>query len=411
MFQRSIPKSVWAIAPVGLATALSLMGDATLYSVLPTHYADAGIGLTSVGLILSINRFIRLFTNSPAGWLFDRIVNRRLVFLGSLTLGVISTAMYAATVGLELFFIARLLWGLAWSGIWIGGTAIILQMAPDTERGRWVGIYQAWFFLGSALGSFAGGALTDGMGYRNGLWLGACLSAIGALVAALTLSVRHTNNNNARTISWRALLPDVRSLPTPLWITAMAQGLNRLASAGIIGATLGLIVQQSVGAELRWGIWHLGVASVTGSLLASRTLFSLVGAPMVGTLSDRTGNRWGLLALCLFIGAIGIAILPIPQGLALLVGTLASAIASGGVQSLATSLVGDWSRREEHGKHLAIFNIAGDLGSALGPIVAYALLPWTGLMAVYWGGAILLLVNAWWTMRYARRISQHHIET
>lgn len=407
MLQRSIPKSAWAIAPLGLATALSLMGDATLYSVLPTHYADAGIGLTSVGLILSINRFIRLLTNSPAGWLFDRIVNRRLVFLGSLTLGVISTAMYTATAGLELFFIARLLWGFAWSGIWIGGTAIILQMAPDAERGRWVGIYQAWFFLGSALGSFAGGALTDVMGYRNGLWLSACVSAIGALIAALTLSVHHANNHNARTLSWRALFPDVRNLSTPLWITAIAQGLNRLASAGIIGATLGLIVQQSIGAELRWGMWQIGVASVTGSLLASRTLFSLVGAPIAGTLSDRTGNRWGLLAFCLFIGAIGIAILPIPQGLALLVGTLVSAIASGGVQSLATTLVGDWSRREEQGKHLAIFNIAGDFGSALGPVIAYALLPWTGLMTVYWGGALLLLVNAWWTMRYARRISQH----
>jgi MFS family permease len=57
---------------------------------------------------------------------------------------------------------------------------------------------------------------------------------------------------------------------------------------------------------------------------------------------------------------------------------------------------------QEQGKHLAIFNIAGDLGSAIGPLVAYALLPVTGLIAVYWGCAILMLVNAFWIIRFKR---------
>ncbi len=398
-----------AILPIGLATALSLTGDATLYAVLPTHYADAGIALVSVGLILSANRFIRLLTNGPAGWLFDQLPDRRLLFLASLVLGIFASLIYATTVGLEPFFFARLLWGLAWSGIWIGGTAIVLQMAPDAERGHWVGIYQAWFFFGSALGSFTGGALTDLVGFRNGLWISIGISTIGTLAAALTLPSRQTNLRNAGARMHRRIvgLPDVRRISASMWMTALAQCINRLAGAGIVGATLGLIVQQNIGAEWQWGAWSIGVASITGGLLASRTLLSLVGAPIAGTLSDRLGNRWRLLALSLSVGAIGIAILPLPQPLVLVIGTITSSIASGSVQALATALVGDLSKRDEHGKNLAIFNIAGDLGSAIGPIATYALLSITGLTIVYWGCALLMLANGFWIVRFSRTASQY----
>lgn len=398
-----------AILPIGLATALSLTGDATLYAVLPTHYADAGIALVSVGLILSANRFIRLLTNGPAGWLFDQLPDRRVLFLASLTLGIVASIMYATTFGLEPFLFARLLWGLAWSGIWIGGTAIVLQMAPDAERGHWVGIYQAWFFFGSALGSFTGGALTDLVGFRNGLWISIGISTIGTIAATLALSTRQTNSRNTKVATRRrvVVLPNFRRISASLWMTALAQCINRLAGAGIIGATLGLLVQQNIGAEMWWGAWSIGVASMTGGLLASRTLLSLVGAPIAGTLSDRIGNRWRLLALSLSVGAIGIAILPLPQPLWLITGTISSSIASGSVQALTTALVGDLSQREDQGKNLALFNIAGDLGSALGPIVTYALLPITGLTAVYGSCAILMLINGFWIVRFSSTASQH----
>lgn len=36
------------IFPLGLGTALSLMGDTTLYTILPTHTSEAGIALGAV---------------------------------------------------------------------------------------------------------------------------------------------------------------------------------------------------------------------------------------------------------------------------------------------------------------------------------------------------------------------------
>jgi MFS family permease len=162
-----------------------------------------------------------------------------------------------------------------------------------------------------------------------------------------------------------------------------------------------LVVQQIFGSGMQVGDWRIGVASITGSILAARTLISLIGSPIAGKLSDHAKQRWGLLALSLLIGAFGMAVLGVPTEIALVVGTIGSAIASGGIQTLATALIGDLSHGKP-GKNLGIFYTMGDLSSALGPVVAYALLPITGLVALYLGCAILLLVTAGLSLPFLR---------
>ncbi|HEY65239.1 MAG TPA: MFS transporter [Caldilineae bacterium] len=389
--------------PLGLAMALSLMGDATLYTVLPTHTAEAGIALGAVGVVLSVNRFIRLASNGFAGWLYDRLPDRRRLFLGALWLGVFSTVIYALSPGLPLLLLGRLMWGIAWSGIWVGGNAIVLQMAPPSQRGAWVGIYQLWFFLGAALGYLLGGTLTDAVGYRTALGLGAGVSAMGALAAALSLSTRHTHNRQADASlrpremgGERPLWRGLTSISPAMWAAAAAHGVNRLVVAGVLSATLGLLVQARVGSSWQGGGWSIGVATVTGGLLAGRTAVSLVGAPLAGVLSDRSGRRWGLLAWSLAAGAMGIGLLALPGWPALIIGPLIGAAAGGSIQALATTLIGDLSAGERHGRGLGVLYTLGDLGSAVGPLAAYALLPVAGLPAIYLGCAALMLIIAGW---------------
>lgn len=419
-----------AIFALGIGTASSLMGDATLYTVLPTHPADAGIALASVGVILSINRVIRLVTNGPAGWLYDRVLDRRIIFLASLVIGAVSTALYAISSSFEPFFFARLLWGAAWSGIWVGGNAIVLEMAPENARGRWVGIYQVWFFFGSAVGSFLGGVLTDAFGYHNALWIGAAISTLGAFIAAVGLlnhfhlrSPRFSEGrdrdrtheksmiaqlqssdkgvltgdfvNSISQPSLRITRPrfvfDLRAISPQLWAVIASHGINRLVVAGVVTSTLGLLIR-----DLRGDAF--GVASITGALLATRTLVSLGSAGIFGEWSDRRSSRWGLLLSGLVMGAAGILLFAISDWFAFLAGALVGAVASGSIQSIATSLVGDLSPIAERGRILGIFNTAGDLGSAIGPLAAFALLPITGLGVVFITCAALMAGNATWVI-------------
>jgi len=135
-------------------------------------------------------------------------------------------------------------------------------------------------------------------------------------------------------------------------------------------------------------------------LLGSRTLISVFGAPIAGRMSDRAGGRWGLLAITLLAGALGTALLPAPHLIVLIPATIISALAYGSAQALSTALVGDLSDQQEYGRNLGIYNTSGDLGSAIGPLVAYALLSVTGLPVLYVGCGAVMLAMAVWALRF-----------
>jgi X-X-X-Leu-X-X-Gly heptad repeat protein len=173
---------------VGLGIVLSLLGDATLYTVLPdpTVAAAAGLSLSMVGVVLGLNRLVRLGLNPAAGVLFDRLPRRPLL-LAAMALGALSTASYALAPGAGLLLFGRVMWGAAWSGLWIGGTSAVLDLAGEESRGRLSARLQMWFFVGGGVAFFAGGAFTDLLGYRPGLLASAGCTAVGLLLWLLWL--------------------------------------------------------------------------------------------------------------------------------------------------------------------------------------------------------------------------------
>lgn len=374
------------LIPLGLGTALSLMGDATLYTVLPTHTSEAGITLAAVGIILSANRVIRLFLNGPIGYAYDRFPRRRL-FVPALFIGAISTAIYAAFSGFWPLLTGRLIWGLAWSGIWVGGATIILDVSNDRNRGRWTGLYQTWFFLGAAIGAFAGGWLTDQVGYTSTMWIGAGVTTLGGIAALFFLPETRSVALNPHHSSYFVLLSKWQP-NRELWTAIFLNGINRFITAGVIAATLALLVQD----QLTKNGLILGVATVTGTLLGLRTILSMAAAPMAGSISDRMGNRWGVTIAGLTTGGLGMLLLVNEKSFVILIGVGLTAIAGGAIQALVTTQTGDMVSEAQRGKAIGLLHTAGDLGSALGPITAYFLLRWFTLNDIYILCAILFIL-------------------
>ena len=367
--------------PLGLGTALSLVGDTTLYAVLPTHTAEAGVALGSVGIILSANRVVRIFLNGPAGLAYDRLPRRRL-FIPALFVGALSTAVYAATRGFWPLLVGRLLWGLAWSGIWVGGATVILDVTTAHDRGRWMGLYQTWFFLGAGMGAFVGGLLTDVLGFTGAMWIGAALTALGGLVALFLLPETRRVRPGADDCAVEGGGEEIRTSPHArrgLGVAASLQGINRFVVAGVITATVGLLVRD----RLRPTDLALGVATVTGALAAGRTLLSMAAAPLAGTASDWLGSRWSVAVPVLALGAASLVLMSWRAPAAIVAGISLGAVASGGVQALVTAISGDLVGQAQRGRAIGLVYTIGDLGSALGPPVAYALMPGIGLPGVY----------------------------
>lgn len=406
------------LVPLGIAVSLSLPGDQTLYAVLPTQASTVGISLGLVGVLLGINRVVRIPGNPIAGLLYDRWGRRRLFLLG-LLLGILSTASYAIARNASHWLAGRLLWGIAWSLINVGGFTMALDMAGDHDRGRVIGLYQLSYLLGLSFSPVLGGLLTDFLGFRPALLVGAAITGVGLLLAFFTLPETRPPSAGdpalpaagaylkslgasiiARVRSDRPLFPG-GNLP---WLAWRRPGLPDLhtgsrgrqlsinyiylmtffASNGVVMSTISLYLKQNFGHEILLGNAVVGVASLGGLLLAMRSLIGMMAGPISGHLSDRGGNRWPLVQGGIITGGIGFAILivgrniwTVPLGVALI------ALSTGALLTNLAALTGDLAASDRQGRAIGGLATAGDVGSAAGPLLAYALVSLIDLRWVY----------------------------
>jgi MFS family permease len=265
---------------------------------------------------------------------------------------------------------------------------MILDVTSVRDRGRWTGLYQTWFFLGTTMGSFAGGVFTDLIGYSGAMWAAALATTGGAVAALLLLP----ETRGARRVPYAAVAAALQPLPlrsnAGLWAAVGLQGINRFAVSGVLSATLALLVQQVSGLPAM-----LGVATVTGILMSGRSIVSMASAPLCGALSDRYGNRWGVLAWMVGAGVVGLALLAWGGMSGVIGGVLLTSVSSGGMQALATSITGDVVASAQRGRAIGLLHTMGDLGSALGPPFAYGLIPFIGVGGVYALCAALFVVG------------------
>lgn len=390
---------------VGLAVAysLALLGDQMLYVFLPSHPAAAGITTASLGLVLSANRIVRLAANSLAGLLSDRLGRRRPYLLG-MVLAVVSTAGYLVSDSLWPLLLSRVLWGIAFSLLAVGGVAIMLDHSTDADRGRTVGAYQSLLQLGTLLGLVLSGFLTDLLGYRGTLMIYVPLAALGLGAAIWVLrdgALAHTRPARSGTGTPLGTLAALRRLDPRLLAPAYVCFATHFAGSGVVMATLGIYL-KSLAAEPAAGTWLLPVASLTGILLAVRRLAGMVTAPIAGYLMDRLGDRRIVAAAGVLVILAGFVVLVAGRGVDLvIVGVVLLAVGEGFSQPAVVVWTGDGTPSHLRGVVMGGLSTAGDLGAALGPLVGYALLETAGLRSAY-GLCAALTVSALLVLAFVR---------
>jgi MFS family permease len=159
--------------------------------------------------------------------------------------------------------------------------------------------------------------------------------------------------------------------------------IHRLAVAGVLQSTFGLFLLGLLGAQVRIAGHTVGVATLTGLGLGLSTVISATSAPIIGGLSDRTGERWRVAAGGLLPGVVGFGLLSAGIPFATMMGVPLIAITGGSNQGLSTALIGDLGNVKRQSRQLGVLFTAGDLASAVGPPLAYALVPIVGAKNVY----------------------------
>jgi len=373
---RQLPAPSRVLLPLGLAVCLSLFGDLTLYAVLVTQLDVVGLSLGSVGIMLGVNRLVRVPGNPLAGLLLDRW-GRRPLFVVGMLLGVLSTAGYGLVRGFWPFLVARLGWGIAWTLINVGGMAMVLDVSQPTNRGRLVGLYNTWMLTGLALGPLVGGLLVDMIGFRPGLLICAGITAVGLVVAVAALP--ETAHGRMANGEWRSAIGDTRLLTVAgLFL------ITQLAGEGVVFSTVSLLVQRCCGQTVSLGPLALGVASAGGLLLALRSLLAGGVGPLAGHVSDTPSGRGPVIVASLVVGMLGFGLLSFATSLwAIVLGVMVSAVSGGAALATLAAQVGDLTPPGKEGVVMGAYATAGDVGSTAGPFLAFALLSVADLRWVY----------------------------
>jgi len=332
-------------------------GDALIYVVMPLHAPAFGIGLGAVGVVLSLNRIVRILGYGWVTALSHRLGMRTVTAAAALG-AALSTLAYGLTFGLVPLLLARLVWGLAYGILNVTTTAYAIGDGQAT--GRRVGLNRAVSTSGAAFALSVGAWLALSVGPRGVFVL---LGAAGLLAVPLALTLprgsaaAHGDAPGLVHTRWRPSSLNVLFFTTAVVDGAFATTLS-LLFAGTLSATSALLT--------------------AGLLLALQRVVVVVLSLVAGPLIDRLGAR-RLLVPCVVVVVAGL--LGIAHG-ALYAGAIVVVVARAFLSSVGPVL----ATQERSGsivERLAAFATWVDSGLAVGPLVAGVATARLGTPALY----------------------------
>lgn len=375
-------------------TALCLVGDSMLYVALPVHWEEFGLtSLWQAGVLLSVNRLVRLPLNPAVSRLYRRISARSGMLLAA-ALAAATTAGYGLAGSFAALIVLRALWGLAWTFLRLGAYFTVLTTADDSSQGRAMGMYNGLMRTGSLFGMLLGGVLADtwGTGLTCAFFASVSVLAVPLIWSAVPRNAKGMAEEAAAGEDGYSLFSHWKVLSVLLIGTAVA-----FVYQGMLISTLSYLVKIRipVGLDLGWAL--VGAASLGGVLQAVRWSWEPFLAPFFGWLSDhpRAGRKKTFIVSSL-IGAALFAFLPADMGLLpwllllLLLQVTATALTTAGDAVAADTAVRSGAKI----KVITAYSVLTDVGAAAGPAAAFALNQYSSPWASCRLASLLLLLAA-----------------
>ncbi|MEO6866860.1 MAG: MDR family MFS transporter, partial [Gaiellales bacterium] len=159
-----------------LGMLVAAINQTTVTTVLPAIAADLH-GLDLYTWVFTISMLASAVAVPVFGKMSDLYGRRNLYIAGS-TIFMVGAIGCALAPSMELLIAARAVQGIGMGAIMPLAMAIIADVVPATERGKWQGLMGAVFGLATVLGPLAGGAISDAFGWRWIFWMNVPLGLI-----------------------------------------------------------------------------------------------------------------------------------------------------------------------------------------------------------------------------------------
>lgn len=329
--------------------SLALLGDALLYAVLPAYAEDFGLTLPWVGVMLSANRFVRVFAYGLLARLTVAVGVRRMCIAAAVT-ATASTALYGFGQGPAVILGARILWGLTYAVLVLATLSYAVEYRARV--GTRVGVGQAIQRLGPICALFGGAWLVGEVGPNDAFALLAIPTALAILIA---LTLPKTDSE-----SQKRSKPASLARPKPIDVLFFLQGYG---VDGVFAVSITLIFAREA---------SLSEAVMSGgALLAMRHFGEAIAAPLFGWVADRFGARQVFVTAAMLTMA---GFVLVAAG-ATVIGALIMLLFRGALASLGPAVITqELDADEEAIGPLARMQAWRDFGAACGPLATGFLL-------------------------------------
>jgi len=320
-------------------------------------------GSTAVAGLFAATAWLGVFLMTPFASAVTQTLGRRPTLWLSALIPVLATTGFGLSDHLGLWFACQLVAGMASGLRWVLAEAVVAELAPARQRGRWVGLFEtmvgATFVIGPVLLAWMG---TDS---DRGLW-----AAWAFMIAGLAWSLRLPP------------LPQQASEgPTQVGLAGVWQALGQHPQIMAVGFIGGFFESGLTGILPLYGL-ALGLTAAAATLLvAASGLGSALMMLPAGMLADRMAHhpqgRWGseaevrlrLMRACATITLLATALLPWVAGLPWLAGPVAFVWggAGGCLYTLAMIDIGSREQGLTLVNSTAVLVLSYTLGGVLAP--------------------------------------------
>jgi MFS family permease len=339
-----------------LASFFVAIGYGIVMPAIPVFAKTFGVTNAAIGLIVSAFAITRFTSGLVSGALTDRFGERK-VFAAGVFMVAVFTLLAGLAQNYQQLLIFRAAGGLGSSMFSVAAGSVIMRSVDDQHRGQAQSVYQGAFLLGGIAGPAVGGLLSI-ISLRAPFFVYSILLFVSGIVALAFLksdsAVHHINKskeNESTSIAQAFAMKPYR-------IALILAFISTWVFFGLRSSILPIFVIEELDST----------TAVVGYGLALSAVLQGVFLLRAGRFSDSKGRK---AASIIGANAVMLGVLLLTFATNTWIYLLSMAVTGFGGAFLATvpaSIVGDIIKGKG-GKVIAVFQMAGDAGMIVGPVV------------------------------------------
>jgi MFS family permease len=386
-----LPRQVWILAGVSLLIAI---GFGVMNPVLPQYARTFGVSSFLIGLVISSLSVIRLITMPASSWLTSMIGPREMAIAGNILVAITTFMM-----GITNSYIGLLTWrGLSGFGSALYGVssmALLFASTPPQMRGRASSLQGGGFVLGGMTGPAIGG-LIAAISLHAPFFFYAGSLAVAAVVLAVSLprtEAKQRAELRDNTIGLRDLVKDSR------FRAAIAVHFGTgWQSFGVRNMLIPLFIVEA----LHLPLWWVGIAFSVAAVAQA------VSMHLVGVGTDRIGRRFMILCGGILTAGMSVALGFAGNYVVLVIFMCLYSVGVSATISASQAMLAD-AVPVSASSGFAAYQMAGDIGLILGPLIAGAVVDAFSLRWAWFAGAGVIGVGMVLTWATGCQDHNHHL--